>query len=1465
MASQVTLKALGLNYSPNQLSLDQGSLLVANDVIIRRDNTLESRRGMREYSEGLGLSTDRIKQLIEYKGRILAHYTNKLAFDTLVTNPAGKYIFDDFAGSYLETQDGLRIKSIEANKNLYFTTLDGIKKISAKTAADFTTAAGFIKSAGAVQALDFTALLDVTQGQTSGFLPPDTAVAYRVVWGYRDRNDNLILGVPSDRVIVYNYLTDLMGMDLDALLVVLDTINQSTSLITDGDYASSFYSGINPSGDSLLNNILQLAIKLDNDILYADQGGTAPLDMSTIEILDNEIIITFDAGMTPEDYFTVADKIELKDFGATFSVVNGFQTITFVDNTTRTIKMNITNANIGSAAVDPAATIYSYNYRNITATGDINFPDPLDTLTLSIPPTSEQLRIIKNNLFRISERLKVELSGVIPTALQTAYITPYILTEAANVKLNITIPSNIDSDYFVQVYRTRNFTADGVQTLGDNGGVPVIPDDEMRQVYEAFPTAAEILAGQLSFIDTAPEALIENNTNLYTNPVTGDGILQANFQPPFAKDINTFKNYTFYSNTRTKYQIPIIQLLGVSNIVSGDKITISSSLGSITYTFVTGVQEETDITFNMAGLAAGEYFILYSAQDSVKVYFWYEIDGVGSAPVVSDGITVKIPILSTFTNNELAERSRDVINTLIYDFTAAETTLPTIRVTNIDEGKATNGSAGTSPFTVTVFQQGNGEDAATQQVLLSSLVSAAQAIDETARSFVRIINKQPTSIVNAYYISGDSTPPGQINLQSKNLNDPAFYVIASADGIGLSFNPDISPVHTDITSISVANPTVITTSSPHGLRNEDTIIITNSNSTPSIDGFHSVTVLSSTTFSVPVNVTIAGNQGVWTKTTDIEYAVNEVKPNRIYYSKINQPEAVPLLNYLDVSAEDKEILRIFPLRDTLFIMKQDGLYRISGVVAPFVLSLFDTSCVLVAPDSVDIANNIIYGWTTKGISNIVETGVSEISRPIDIQILKISSSNYTNFSKLTWGVGYDSDNSYTVYTNTDTDDENATVAFRFCNLTNTWTNFVRTQTCGIVLDTDDKLYEGSGDRNLIEQERKDFSRTDYADRDFEISLSASSTFNNGKTLQFTSIDNIEVGDVVLQEQYLNLYLFNKLLKHLDSDPTVGYKNYFSTLQAVTGDNLRSKIVSLAQKLDTDSGLVFSDYFDRIDTKSGVISSNSVAFPTIISTTAPHELIPGRIVLLAGTQTPNSIPQISGANYTVSNTGTFGSSSTFTIPIDVNTAGGTGLNFTTGPNLNDFLDIKACFNEIVNRLNNDSGATFNSYVGVTEITPYEAVILSIDKNNKKITVDLPLQWIIGPMTIFKSIPCEVGYAPETMGDSLSDKQISEATIMLESRAVNNFMVSFASDLIPEYFPVTFFGSGNGLFGSSSIGFGYGFFGGIGNGAPFRTIIPRKIQRCRYIVIRLNHNVARENFVVFGITLSGNVGISTRAYR
>lgn len=70
-----------------------------------------------------------------------------------------------------------------------------------------------------------------------------------------------------------------------------------------------------------------------------------------------------------------------------------------------------------------------------------------------------------------------------------------------------------------------------------------------------------------------------------------------------------------------------------------------------------------------------------------------------------------------------------------------------------------------------------------------------------------------------------------------------------------------------IATSSVANPSVITTATPHYLWTGDTVTIAGHvGSTPAIDGSRVVTVLSPTTFTIPLNVTVAGAGGTVTPT-----------------------------------------------------------------------------------------------------------------------------------------------------------------------------------------------------------------------------------------------------------------------------------------------------------------------------------------------------------------------------------------------------------------------------------------------------------------------------------------------------------------------------------------------------------------------------------------------------------------------
>src|ERR1700722_4636050 len=88
-------------------------------------------------------------------------------------------------------------------------------------------------------------------------------------------------------------------------------------------------------------------------------------------------------------------------------------------------------------------------------------------------------------------------------------------------------------------------------------------------------------------------------------------------------------------------------------------------------------------------------------------------------------------------------------------------------------------------------------------------------------------------------------------------------VDANAAGPGF-VNFPFPAVNGYITGNTVANPTVVSTYLPHGLTTGEQIVVSGSNSSPTLNGIQTVTVLSPTTFSVPVNVTSAGTMGTFT-------------------------------------------------------------------------------------------------------------------------------------------------------------------------------------------------------------------------------------------------------------------------------------------------------------------------------------------------------------------------------------------------------------------------------------------------------------------------------------------------------------------------------------------------------------------------------------------------------------------------
>tara|TARA_R100000808_G_scaffold1933_2_gene8152 strand:- start:1644 stop:4355 length:2712 start_codon:yes stop_codon:yes gene_type:complete len=245
-------------------------------------------------------------------------------------------------------------------------------------------------------------------------------------------------------------------------------------------------------------------------------------------------------------------------------------------------------------------------------------------------------------------------------------------------------------------------------------------------------------------------------------------------------------------------------------------------------------------------------------------------------------------------------------------------------------------------------------------------------------------------------------------------------------------------------------------------------------------------------------------------------ATNDVGLNRIYISKTSLPEAVPTLNYIDVGSADKAIQRGIALRDSVFIFKQDGLYRLTGEsVANFSVTLFDNTVRLIGEETAVPFNNSVFCYSNQGIISVSDAGVTVMSRTIESDILKLSSDNYPNFASASWSLAYESDRKYFLFTVSGTTDAVATTAYVYNSFTNSWTKWSMTRNAGIVLSSDDKMYLGSGTpatKKYIFQERKSFDIFDFADEQFSVTINSAT----GTTLTLADATNVVVGYTIAQ-------------------------------------------------------------------------------------------------------------------------------------------------------------------------------------------------------------------------------------------------------------------------------------------------------------------------------------------------------------
>lgn len=231
---------------------------------------------------------------------------------------------------------------------------------------------------------------------------------------------------------------------------------------------------------------------------------------------------------------------------------------------------------------------------------------------------------------------------------------------------------------------------------------------------------------------------------------------------------------------------------------------------------------------------------------------------------------------------------------------------------------------------------------------------------------------------------------------------------------------------------------------------------------------------------------------------------NQVQTNAVYFSKAKQPEAVPALNYLLAGSSNKKILRIEALRDSLIIIKEEGIYRMTGdTPQSFVITPLDLTVKCKAIDSVADLSNTVIMLSNQGVVQISDTGVQVISREIEPALKPLLS--MSNLATYTAACGYESERMYIIATITTATDTASNQIFTYNIFTRAWTRWTFGFNAAIVETSADKLYFSKTGNSVVYSERKDFADTDYADPESAITITAIDPVKNTITFSASGV------------------------------------------------------------------------------------------------------------------------------------------------------------------------------------------------------------------------------------------------------------------------------------------------------------------------------------------------------------------------
>lgn len=212
------------------------------------------------------------------------------------------------------------------------------------------------------------------------------------------------------------------------------------------------------------------------------------------------------------------------------------------------------------------------------------------------------------------------------------------------------------------------------------------------------------------------------------------------------------------------------------------------------------------------------------------------------------------------------------------------------------------------------------------------------------------------------------------------------------------------------------------------------------------------------------------------------------KKHALRWSPTQIPDSAPIVNEALIGSAEKPGYRIVPTRESLFIFKEDGVWRLTGDAGVWSITPFDPTIKLIAPESAVALDNAVWALTEQGVVRLTESGTEVVSRDIEpaLQYLltpspygSTTTGNRGTTAATAFAVAYDDDRKYLLCLPTAPSDTEATQVYVFDYFANAWTRWVVGGATGCVNPGDDVLYlAGSAG---VKRENKRLANADHND------------------------------------------------------------------------------------------------------------------------------------------------------------------------------------------------------------------------------------------------------------------------------------------------------------------------------------------------------------------------------------------------